>query len=156
MPNRIDLVGFQEPVQIAGFACRYKCHSDPGPSHSARPAGPVRVAYGRPWEFVVDHVRNVVEVEPTSGDISGNQVAYFLASKPTVDSRSLGLLHAAVQQIDAILSLAQLAEETVDAAAGVAENESTSVAIQKAIEEGVLEIIKIGINREYWEYEKVN
>jgi curli production assembly/transport component CsgG len=39
---------------------------------------------------------------------------------------------------------------------GVAENESTSVAIQKAIEEGVLEIIKIGINREYWEYEKVN
>jgi hypothetical protein len=39
---------------------------------------------------------------------------------------------------------------------GVAANESTSIALQKAIEEGVLEIIKVGINKGYWEYEKTN
>lgn len=33
---------------------------------------------------------------------------------------------------------------------GVAENESTSIALQKAIEEGVLEIIKVGFIRGYW------
>lgn len=33
---------------------------------------------------------------------------------------------------------------------GVAENESTSLALQKAIEEGVLELIRVGLTRGYW------
>ena len=44
--------------------------------------------------------------------------------------------------------------ELVEIEGGVAENESTSIALQKAIEQGVLNIIKIGIERSYWEYEK--
>jgi len=46
--------------------------------------------------------------------------------------------------------------ELVEIEGGVAENESSSIALQKAIEEGVLEIINVGIMREYWEYEKIN
>ena len=44
----------------------------------------------------------------------------------------------------------------VEIEGGAAENESTSIALQQAIEEGVLEIIKIGISKRYWQYEKVN
>jgi len=44
----------------------------------------------------------------------------------------------------------------VEIEGGATENESTSIALQKAIETGVLEIVKIGIERGYWEYEKIN
>jgi curli production assembly/transport component CsgG len=44
----------------------------------------------------------------------------------------------------------------IEVEGGVAANESTAIALQKAIEEGVLEIIKIGINRGYWSYESSN
>lgn len=43
--------------------------------------------------------------------------------------------------------------ELVEIEGGVAENESVSIALQKAIETGVLNIITIGIDRGYWEYE---
>ena len=40
----------------------------------------------------------------------------------------------------------------IEVEGGVAHNESTSIALQKAIEDGVLEIINVGIIRGYWEY----
>ena len=46
--------------------------------------------------------------------------------------------------------------ELVEIEGGVAENESVAIALQKAIEQGVLNIIKIGIERGYWEYEESN
>ena len=46
--------------------------------------------------------------------------------------------------------------ELVEIEGGAAENESTSIALQQAIEEGVLDIIKTGIIRGYWEYEETN
>jgi len=45
--------------------------------------------------------------------------------------------------------------ELVEIEGGVAENESVSIALQKAIETGVLNIINIGIERGYWEYETI-
>jgi len=45
--------------------------------------------------------------------------------------------------------------ELVEIEGGVAENESVSIALQKAIETGVLNIINIGIDRGYWEYENI-
>ena len=47
-------------------------------------------------------------------------------------------------------------QRLVEVEGGVAENESTSIALQHAIEEGVLQIIKTGITRGYWEYEETN
>ena len=44
--------------------------------------------------------------------------------------------------------------ELVEIEGGVAENESVSIALQKAIETGVLNIINIGIERGYWKYEQ--
>ena len=46
----------------------------------------------------------------------------------------------------------------IEVEGGVSANESTSIALQKAIEESVLEIIKIGIEKKYWVYknEEVN
>jgi curli production assembly/transport component CsgG len=43
--------------------------------------------------------------------------------------------------------------ELVEIEGGVAENESVSIALQKAVETGVLNIIYTGIERGYWEYE---
>ena len=43
--------------------------------------------------------------------------------------------------------------ELVEIESGVAQNESVSIALQKAIETGVLKIIEIGIERGYWQYE---
>ena len=44
----------------------------------------------------------------------------------------------------------------IEVEGGRAENESTSIALQEAVEAGVLEIINIGITRGYWEYEEIN
>ena len=41
----------------------------------------------------------------------------------------------------------------IEAEGGIAANESSAIALQKAIEAGVLEIIKVGITRGYWKYE---
>jgi len=48
--------------------------------------------------------------------------------------------------------------ELVEIEGGVAENEVGSIALQKAIETGVFNLIEIGIKRGYWEYEtyKIN
>jgi curli production assembly/transport component CsgG len=43
--------------------------------------------------------------------------------------------------------------ELVELEAGVAQNESVSIALQKAIETSVLEIVQQGIERRYWSYE---
>ena len=40
----------------------------------------------------------------------------------------------------------------IEVEGGVSANESTSIALQKAIEDSVLEIIKIGIEKKYWVY----
>ena len=45
--------------------------------------------------------------------------------------------------------------ELVEIEGGVAENESVSIALQKAIETGVLNIINIRIERGYWKYENI-
>ena len=45
--------------------------------------------------------------------------------------------------------------ELVEIEGGVAENESVSIALQKAIETGVLNIINIGIETGYWKYENI-
>ena len=46
--------------------------------------------------------------------------------------------------------------ELVEIEGGVAENEVGSIALQKAIETGVFNLIEIGIERGYWEYEAIN
>jgi curli production assembly/transport component CsgG len=43
--------------------------------------------------------------------------------------------------------------ELVEVESGVAQNESVSIALQKAIETSVLEIVRQGIERRYWNYE---
>ena len=45
--------------------------------------------------------------------------------------------------------------ELVEIEGGVAENEVGSIALQKAIEAGVFNLIEIGIERGYWEYETI-
>ena len=45
--------------------------------------------------------------------------------------------------------------ELVEIEGGVAENEVGSIALQKAIDTGVLNLIEIGIERGYWEYETI-
>lgn len=44
--------------------------------------------------------------------------------------------------------------ELVEVEGGIAENESVSIALQKAIETGILNIIYIGIDRGYWKYDE--
>ncbi len=45
--------------------------------------------------------------------------------------------------------------ELVEIEGGASENEPTSIALQQAIEEGVLNIITIGLNRGYWKNEEI-
>jgi curli production assembly/transport component CsgG len=46
--------------------------------------------------------------------------------------------------------------ELVEFEGGTTENEPVSIALQRAIETGVLNIIEEGIQRGYWEYEEAN
>ena len=52
-----------------------------------------------------------------------------------------------------IFRFIEMGTELVEIEGGIAENEAGSIALQKAIEAGVLNLIKIGINRGYWKYE---
>jgi curli production assembly/transport component CsgG len=45
--------------------------------------------------------------------------------------------------------------ELVEVEGGIAENESVSIALQKAVETGILNIIYTGIERGYWEYDEI-
>jgi hypothetical protein len=49
-----------------------------------------------------------------------------------------------------LLGLLNLGTELVELEFGVTYNESTTIALSKAIEQAVLEIINIGYNREFW------
>ena len=68
-------------------------------------------------------------------------------------SVSKSILSTSVSQD--VFRFIEMGTELVEIEGGVAENESTSIALQKAIEQGVLNIIKIGIERRYWEYETI-
>jgi curli production assembly/transport component CsgG len=54
-----------------------------------------------------------------------------------------------------IFRFIEMGTELVEVEGGVAENEAASIALQKAIETGVLNLIEIGIQRGYWEYENI-
>ena len=45
--------------------------------------------------------------------------------------------------------------ELVEVEGGIAKNESVSIALQKAVEKGILNIIYTGIERGYWEYDEI-
>ncbi len=47
----------------------------------------------------------------------------------------------------------EMGTELIEIEGGVAENESASIALQKAVEEAVLKMIQIGFRRNYWNYE---
>ena len=70
-------------------------------------------------------------------------------------SGSIFLTAIAVSIAYLVFRFIEMGTELVEIEGGVAENESTSIALQKAIEQGVLNIIKIGIERRYWEYETI-
>ena len=69
----------------------------------------------------------------------------------TSDSKSI--LSTSISQD--VFRFIEAGTELVEIEGGVAENESVAIALQKAIEQGVLNIIKIGIERSYWEYEEL-
>ena len=48
----------------------------------------------------------------------------------------------------------ELGTELVEVEGGFTENESVSIALQRAVETGVLNVIETGIERGYWEYEE--
>ena len=54
-----------------------------------------------------------------------------------------------------IFRFIEMGTELVEIEGGVAENEAASIALHKAIETGVLNLIEIGIQRGYWEYENI-
>ena len=55
-----------------------------------------------------------------------------------------------------IFRFIELGTELVEVEGGFTENESVSIALQRAVEAGVLNIIETGIDRGYWAYEKNN
>tara|TARA_X000001388_G_C2229339_1_gene122490 strand:+ start:1423 stop:2106 length:684 start_codon:yes stop_codon:yes gene_type:complete len=52
-----------------------------------------------------------------------------------------------------VFKFIEMGTELIEIELGVAQNESVSIALQKAIETSVLEIAKLGIDRGYWKYE---
>ena len=57
-------------------------------------------------------------------------------------------------QSDDVFKFIEMGTELVEIEAGNSRNESTTIALMKAIEGAVLELINIGYNRGFWTYEK--
>ncbi len=55
-----------------------------------------------------------------------------------------------------IFKFIEMGTELVEVEIGSASNESTTLALMKAIEGAILELINIGYERGYWKYEKIN
>ena len=68
---------------------------------------------------------------------------------------SLRLVSVSTGVSQDIFRFIEMGTELVEVEGGVAENEAASIALQKAIETGVLNLIEIGIQRGYWEYENI-
>jgi len=67
---------------------------------------------------------------------------------------SKNILSAGISQD--VFRFIEMGTELVEIEGGFTENESVSIALQRAVETGVLNIITIGIERGYWKYEKIN
>jgi len=57
-------------------------------------------------------------------------------------------------QSDSVFKFIEMGTELVEVEFGISRNESTTIALMKAIEGAVLELIIIGYDKEYWKYEK--
>lgn len=57
-------------------------------------------------------------------------------------------------QSDSVFKFIEMGTELVEVEFGVSRNESTTIALMKAIEGAVLELIIIGYDKEYWKYEE--
>ena len=55
-----------------------------------------------------------------------------------------------------VFKFVEMGTELVEIETGATRNESTTIALMKAIEGAVLEIINIGNTRGYWKYEEIN
>ena len=55
-----------------------------------------------------------------------------------------------------VFKFIEMGTELVEVEIGSASNESTTLALMKAIEGAVLQLINIGYERGYWKYEKIN
>ena len=55
-----------------------------------------------------------------------------------------------------VFKFVEMGTELVEIETGATRNESTTIALMKAIEGAVLEIINVGNTRGYWKYEEIN
>ena len=59
-------------------------------------------------------------------------------------------------QSEDVFRFIEMGTELIEIEAGNSRNESTTIALMKAIEGAVLELINIGYDRSFWTYEKTN
>ena len=94
-----------------------------------------------------------VELNIVNGDKKEAQASLKVAESEIMSAVSKNILSTSISQD--IFRFIEQGTELVEIEGGVAENEVGSIALQKAIETGVFNLIEIGIERGYWEYEKL-
>jgi hypothetical protein len=108
-------------------------------------------------------VRPTIAIYPNSfRDLTGQRrsnstFALFSTGEVLMETLvSKSILSTSVSQD--VFRFIETGTELVEIEGGISENESVSIALQKAVETGVLNIINIGIERGYWKYEnfKIN
>jgi len=77
------------------------------PARSRGPADPVDVAVRRLGDIVVDHVGDVLDVQPTGGDVGGNESLGPSIAEAAHDRLALGLAHVTVQRLGSITTALQ-------------------------------------------------
>ena len=86
-------------------------------------ANAVHVRIGLPWDVVVHHVRDVLDVEPTRRYVRGDQQVAALGAKPLHHPVTLLLRQPAVQRLGAIPSPGQRLRELIHLGARAAEHD---------------------------------
>src|SRR4051794_1154655 len=112
----------QHPV-LAGLGQRDR---HPLAAAAPDPADPVDVGLRRRGHLVVDDVRELLDVEPTGGDVRGHEQGRGAAAEPSHHAIALLLAHPTVQRLGAVAAPVQRLGELVDLLAGAAEHDRRS------------------------------
>ena len=112
-----------EIIEVADLAGVDQRDGDAGATGAAGAAGAVDVDLGRLREGVVEHVRDVADVDAAGGDVGGDQEAQLVLAHQLHDPLALGLVEVAGQLLGVEALAAQHRGDQLGLLAGVAEDD---------------------------------
>ena len=124
-----DLVfdGFLNVTDLPDFAGRHKCNGFPLFPGTARAPHTVNVDFRTLRNGIVDHMGQIIYIDPPGGNIGSNQQREVFCLEPVDDPRPQNLRHIPVESLHRVMLLFQLLHHLIHIPFGAAENQRIQI-----------------------------